>query len=39
LNADLSLPPVNDFVNMYKVLENKNFDYFESPPQLKLLLV
>jgi hypothetical protein len=38
LNADLVLPPVNEFVNMYKPVENKNFDYFEFPRQLKFLL-
>ncbi len=39
LNADLALPPVNECVNMYKPFENKNFDYFEFPCQLKFLLV
>jgi hypothetical protein len=39
LNADLALPPVNECVNMYKPFENKNFDYFELPCQLKFLLV
>jgi hypothetical protein len=39
LNADLALPPVNESVNMYKPFENKNFDYFEFPCQLKFLLV
>jgi hypothetical protein len=39
LNADLALPPVNEFVNMNKPFENKNFDYFEFPCQLKFLLV
>jgi hypothetical protein len=38
LNADLALPPVNEFVNMYKPVEVKNFDYFEFARQLKFLL-
>jgi hypothetical protein len=38
LNADLA-PPVNECVNMYKPVENKNFDYLEFPRQPKFLLV